>query len=175
MKRILFSLIAFAFISTLSLTFESCQTDPCKNVTCGDHGQCFEGTCTCDVGYEKDSQGKCTVLSQTKFLGTYAVSELCGGQTFNYTTTVTASTTDVTKILIKNLGNYDCSTGEYFVIADISGSSVTVPSQVVCSTTFSGSGTYDASSNKLVISYSATYNPGTGTVTDNCTSTMTKQ
>ncbi|MBP7273423.1 MAG: hypothetical protein KA974_06255 [Saprospiraceae bacterium] len=174
MKKVFLGLFAVAAL-VLTLTTQSCQSDPCKNKECGTHGDCFEGNCTCDVGYELDANGQCNTLSNLKFVGLYKVNETCPAAVPEYSSTVTASVSDITKINITNLGNYDCSTGDYIVSASINGKNVTIDSQVTCSTTFSGSGTYDATTNKMTIAYTATYNPGSGTVTDNCTAVFTKQ
>ncbi len=58
-----------AFATTISLT--SCNEDLCKNVDCGAHGTCKEGVCDCEAGYETDTNGRCDLLSNQKFVGKF--------------------------------------------------------------------------------------------------------
>ncbi|HMX40002.1 MAG TPA: hypothetical protein PK971_01945 [Saprospiraceae bacterium] len=50
--------------------------DPCKDVSCGDNADCFEGDCVCRVGYEKDAAGKC-VDQVDRLVGKWSTSEKC--------------------------------------------------------------------------------------------------
>jgi hypothetical protein len=52
----------------LLLSTTACDTDPCKDVVCGDHGQCSEGACTCEKGYKPDEGGLCNLRKlETEF------------------------------------------------------------------------------------------------------------
>jgi hypothetical protein len=65
MKKTLFSaLAAFALITSI-FYLASCGTeDLCAAVDCGPHGKCnaTTGTCDCDAGYKKDTNGRCDLL-----------------------------------------------------------------------------------------------------------------
>lgn len=66
MKQILAALFS---IGALMILF-SCANE-CKKLDCGANGSCMpeEEACVCNIGYEKDADGKCTVISGDKFLG----------------------------------------------------------------------------------------------------------
>lgn len=44
------------------------EEDPCENVDCSNHGNCSDGNCLCDSGYEGSN---CGIETRAKFLGTY--------------------------------------------------------------------------------------------------------
>jgi hypothetical protein len=63
-KTLLSALAAFALISSI-FYLASCGTeDLCAAVDCGPHGKCnaTTGTCDCDAGYKKDTNGRCDLL-----------------------------------------------------------------------------------------------------------------
>jgi hypothetical protein len=63
-KTLLSALAAFALITSI-FYLASCGTeDLCANVDCGPHGKCnaTTGTCDCDAGYKKDTNGRCDLL-----------------------------------------------------------------------------------------------------------------
>lgn len=97
--------------------------------------------------------------------GSYAVTDLVGGFSSNYTDAVTASSTVNNKILVGKFANY--SGGSVYMTISADGLTVTVPSQTVaCGTpaanrTFAGSGT--VSSTGMVIDYTETTNGTTVT------------
>ncbi|MEY2829533.1 MAG: hypothetical protein RIQ33_1392 [Bacteroidota bacterium] len=163
MKKIKF--FAFALMTVLSVAsvtyFNSCKKDPCKDVVCNNGGTCVDGTCSCTTGYEGTT---CETEMRTKYLvSSTSFTEACnGGSTYNMTISKGSS---INEVIIENLGNYSCTSGTYTVKATINGTVLTIPSQTVCSTVFSGSGTI--ANGKVSISYKATY--GTPSVTDDCT------
>ncbi len=163
--KILALSVSMAFIG--AITFNSC-TDPCKDVTCQNGGTCNEGDCDCVTGYEGTS---CETEQRTKFIASYSVDEVCGPDQADYNSSITASTTDVTKIIITNFGGYGSTVS---ATIDASGTSFTIPEQTVATTiggdaTFSGNGTI--SGDVVTI----TYNVTAGSLSDNCTKTCTKQ
>ena len=104
---------------SMLLIFSSCK-DECKDVVCDNGGVCVEGACDCNAGYEGTN---CETAWRTKFLKTGAdVTEVCSGTSAPaYVVDIIAGTA-VTEIKIKNLGNYNCSAGDYYVTATLTGS-----------------------------------------------------
>ncbi|HMG14734.1 MAG TPA: hypothetical protein VK590_04770 [Saprospiraceae bacterium] len=140
-QLILFSLL----LGATSIMISSCaKDDPCKDVKCGDHGQCAEGVCICDVGYEKDATtGECSVEQRAKFFGTYQGSETCTVGTDNYSITLASSASGIDKVVLSNVYNQGVT-----LTGSVNGTSLTIAAQSVtvgASTyTFSGTGTYTA-------------------------------
>jgi hypothetical protein len=190
MKKL--NLLFVALIGASTLTFTSC-TDECKDVVCENGGTCDEetgacdcpanfygescetecingtyasGACTCDAGYEGDA---CGVVSREKFLSSYSVSEVCGSGSDSYSSSITASTTEITNILIGNF--YNVYTNP--VVATVSGNDITIASQDPDSDGFmvSGSGSINEAGTVLTI----TFTLSDGTNTETCTATYTKQ
>lgn len=172
-----FSIFALTLIAALSLTISACETDPCKDVECGANGTCLEGDCICDVGFELDASGQCTVRSADKFVSAFNATEDCS--TLGYVVTSTASSVQADKIILTNLGNYDCPSGDLPVEATVNGNTVELLAGPYCPTTtftgytFSGSGTI--SGDVLTISYVVTYTVGADNFTDTCVATLNRQ
>lgn len=171
------SIFAVTLIAALSMTITSCETDPCKDVECGSFGSCLEGDCICDVGYETDTDGTCGVRSADKFVSSFATAEDCSA--LDYTVNIAASSVQADKIILTNLGNYGCPSGDIPVEALVNGNTVTLEAGPYCPTTsfagytFSGSGTI--SGDELIISYVVTYESGGDQITDTCVATLTRQ
>lgn len=142
-----------------------------QNTTCLNGGTCLDGDCTCAAGYEGDS---CSIVSRDKFLGVALdADEACGAFTAQYVIDIIAGTSGADIIRIKNLGNYNCPAGDYYVDATVSLDEVTIINDTVCAAVFSGSGSI-SSTGVLTLTYSATYTPqGSATITDNCSFTVT--
>jgi len=160
----LLTAIAFATV----MIFNACTNDPCKDVTCLNGGSCADGTCQCLNGFDGTD---CSHQIRNDYLKTGAsVSESCNTGAFNYNVDIVAGSA-ADEFKIKNLGNYNCSYGDYYVTATISGGTTfTINSQTVCATQFSGNGSI--SNGVVTVNYSATYDPGSGTQTDVCTATV---
>ena len=98
--------------------------------------------------------------------GSYAVSDVVGGTTTNYTDAVTASSTVNNKILVGKFAGYTGGS----VSMTISGSTITIASQTVAcgnpaaNRTFSGTGTLGTSG--MVINYTETTNGSTANGVD---------
>lgn len=119
-----------------------------------------------------------TVYVQSdKLAGAYNVVDVVTGSypgTYNYSVTITQSSTDYNKILISNFGGYGTAVTVY---ATINGSTITIPSQtpsgMTDSGTISGTGTYNGTSFAVTsMTYSAAYTSGGQ---DNGNATYTKQ
>ena len=163
------------FVSFL-IFVNACETDQCKDVDCGANGVCFEGNCICDPGY---GGADCDIVLREPFIGTYTVTEDCGGVMIGPYTVEITEAGDFDKVLLKNLGNYNCLDGggnpvDYFVEGVINSEGVIDISDNVCDTQFEASGSLSEAGGvtTIIITYSATYDPGTGTTTDNCTATL---
>jgi len=155
-------------------TGEECETDKCENVGCENGSYAINGnscTCECVSGYEGDS---CNTEIRTKFLGTYDVDDDCLSNDSDYSSTIKVSNVEVNKILIENLGNYECD-----------GSNINFEAEMTSSTTFdiiekdycdgdklSGSGKIDQATGKVTIDY--TFKPAIGT-NQTCTATYNLQ
>ncbi len=70
-KHILLSAIVTlgAFIT---VTFNACKPELCKNVSCAYSGTCKDGKCLCQIGYEGEH---CETVTREKFLGIWDVNE----------------------------------------------------------------------------------------------------
>jgi hypothetical protein len=129
---------------------------------------------TCDAGYEGSD---CKTLSSTKFLGTYSEADTLNGVAQSaFSTTITSGTTP-DKILIKNLGFYNCldtagNNLDYYVEATVKEKAITLAS-TSCKTVFAGTGVL-GSDGHIYLNYSATYTSGGTQKTDNLKSGLKK-
>ena len=160
MKKLFFGLIAVA-----ALSFTSCK-DECKDVTCANGGTCDAGVCSCPSGYEGDL---CETETRAKIIGTYQVSEDCGTTgAATYNVTITAASSDVTKVLISPFGGYTGVTAT----CTLNGSSLTLNSVSGSSLSFSNlSGTVSANGG-TISNVSYTVSDGNS---ETCPGTWTKQ
>jgi hypothetical protein len=156
----------FALTLLASATFSSCETDPCKDVVCGDFGQCVEGTCVCNTGYEADAAGLCNTLQRAKFLGSFAVSDSCSNSgTASYTCPITANTGDISTVNITNFWG----TFTNAVTATVSGNTITIARQQPDNDNFYVVGTGTISGTVITFSYTITNETDPNAiVTDNC-------
>jgi hypothetical protein len=97
MKTKFFQLLSVVAIATVS--FNSCTTDACKDVDCGLYGECVDGDCVCDSGYEGVN---CETLTRAEFLGTFNVAETCSASDDTYAVVIAAGST-ATAVTITNL------------------------------------------------------------------------
>ena len=138
----------FAVSTVGTLTISSCNKDPEP----------------CAVGYEGSD---CKTLSSAKFVGTYAVTEDCGG---SYNMTITTSSTTPTSIIFSNLGNFASATPAV-VTASADQSKLTFTNATDAQgRKFTGTGTMTGTS--LKVNYTVTYSDNT---TETCVATMSKQ
>jgi len=166
MNKKLFFLLPMLFLGAFLMFTPGCgEADPCKEVVCGDGGDCFLGECGCKVGYDKDATGNC-VESRIKFIGTYNTTESCTPvSTGSYANNITASTTDISKIIISNFGD----SGQN-AVATVDGSKATLESTILQGATTTGDGTI--SGNTLTFTY--TSKSAAGVTLFTCTKTMRK-
>jgi hypothetical protein len=172
MKNMKFSLIA-AFAIALAVSFTGC-TDPCKDVTCV-NGECVEGDCACDTGYEG---ADCGTALNAKFAGTYSNSpETCtpsGPVAAPYSVTITSSGTVPTNISITGLWEEPAAIATATVASN--GTDITIERQNFAGSAWeiSGTGTMNADGTVLTIDYTI-FDATNGDVLDNCDATLTKQ
>ncbi len=85
-----------------------CECDPnwagptCDSSFCDPacvNGNCFEGSCICYTGWDGPA---CETRSSTKFVRSYNVDEECMGGSFNYSCTITESSTTIEEISFSN-------------------------------------------------------------------------
>ena len=159
----------FSFAALVAFFVTSCDTDPCKNVICGDFGTCVEGICICDAGYEQDGAGQCATIMRTKFLGNFSTTENCNsGTTDAYVNTISESTEGISRITIGNFYNFANNT----VKATVDGTTVTIEDQTTPDN-FQVVGDGSIAGDVLSISFIITDNVNGGS--DTCLTTMTRQ
>ncbi|HMX83252.1 MAG TPA: hypothetical protein PKN57_04280 [Saprospiraceae bacterium] len=159
MKKLQILFLAF-ILGSVAVTFTSCGSDdPCKDVDCGTNEDCFEGDCICNVGYEQDANGKCTVEQRAKFIGTYTGSETCTTGSDNYTINITTSSSAIDKVIISNVYNQGIT-----LTGTVNKTALTIPVQTITigalTYTFQGTGTYTAGTPPtILVDYSIQGNP----------------
>jgi hypothetical protein len=156
----------FAVLTLIVVVVSSCKKDPCDDISCLNGGTCNDGTCACAEGYEGTT---CATEERAKFLSTYSVNESCTSGPFEYSISISTSSSGVSNVIIPNFGGYGVT-----VAATVNNSSINIPNQTLsdgtgASATFSGSG--QISGNILTITYNVSFNGGGS---DACTMTCTK-
>lgn len=117
----------------------------------------------CDAGYEGTD---CKTLSSAKFVGTYSVTEDCGG---SYNLTISTASNQ-TSVIFSNLGNFAVATPAV-VTAAANGNNLSFTDFTDAQgRKFTGTGTLVG--NTLTVTYSVKYSDNTS---ESCTSTMVKQ
>lgn len=168
-----FSFIAAAFAMALAVSFTGC-TDPCKDVVCV-NGECVEGDCVCDAGYEGSD---CGTAVNAKFAGTFTnAPEDCvpsGPVAAGYTITITASTTTATTITMTGLWESPGAAATATVAAN--GTDITIERQNFGGSTeeIQGTGSINADGTVITLDYSI-YDAAGGLELDACDATLTRQ
>lgn len=163
------------------LLFATACGDSCDTTKCG-NGTCLDGTCECDLGYEKDKDGNCTVATRDKFLGNYTVNETCSnsGTATPYPVGIIAGV-NINEVKMNGVYGPVASGGfAKSVVATVSGNTLTIARQQPDGDNIYivGSGTIVTTSTpvKINVSYTVTdETPGSPVVTNTCnTVTFTK-
>lgn len=140
----LFSLLSIIFSS---IFFQSCDKDPCSNVSCtGPESYCVSGICQCPPGYEGVN---CDIPSVEKYQGYYTVSESCNPGTpsgWNGTYISPGNT-------IEKLQFSDALGRGLPAEATVQGNYLYFPQQNIGSIQFSGQGEYIENTNRIRIEY----------------------
>lgn len=158
------SLLSIVAVVTV-LFYNSCTSDPCKDVVCLNDGNCVDGTCACAAGYEGTD---CSTLSADKFVGTWAGHDVCGLGNFDYTATIAKSSTTAVTILITNFA----ATGLTATWnATVDKSQFTISNQTVGTYTITATGTISSDHKTITINYTI----NDGTTSDTCNGTWTLQ
>jgi hypothetical protein len=151
-------------IAAPAFLMTSCESDPCKDVTCENAGVPTEDgeacNCVCATGYEGVS---CETLVRANFVGNYNVSETCnpsGSDTYSITISAPTSGGDDLDVVISNLYN-----AGFFVNGEVnSDGGITIPNQSFGTGSISGS-----ISNTGAVSYTIT----AGGASDACSFSIT--
>lgn len=121
MKKISLALLALGF---LSINFQSCTTDPCKDVSCSGNGTTIPSadnkscSCNCQSGYTGTS---CNQVDLTKLAGDYQAIDIDSRNkkdTYNIKINVTGNS-----LLINNFGNVFSNN---VVISNVEGTSMSI-------------------------------------------------
>jgi hypothetical protein len=148
LKKILFSLCAFAFVCTFHV---SCSSDKCKTIVCAYGGTCSGGVCSCPAGYEGTT---CANVARNKFLGNWEVFEK--GTVTNtavYPISIVADSL-ITQVQILNFWNHF----KQPIIATVSHDSLIINTQYQAGFTVTGigyisPGTYYGTYGQLAVQY----------------------
>ena len=151
--------------------FAGCD-DPCKDVVCV-NGECVEGTCVCDAGYEGTD---CGTALNAKFSGSYSLTETCtpSGGPFTYAITVAPKSGTTDEVTFTGLWAEPGFVANGSVSAD--GLAFTIERQTIGTLTnreLSATGTITADGSTITIAYNA-YETGVATALDACTGSMVK-
>jgi len=166
--------------------------DPCDGVSCNDNGICVNGDCLCDTGWTGEDCSTPVVATNVRdaILGTWNVSETCSSDpsfTDSYTSDIAADAADDARFYVNNLYNFGSQAGinpqDATVVATITGQTgdsftFTVPGQTFASNALSNfsigttTGSYDADSDRITLSYTLTDN--NTSATDDCQQTYTR-
>ncbi len=158
------------------LILSSCNTDECKDVVCGDQGNCVAGICECLAGYEQDVDGLCNTEIREKFIGSWTVTDACtASSSSSYTVTTTKNNTILLDLNITNFWDvFNAS-----VVANVNGSTFNIPRQEPDNDDFFvesvGDATINAALNRVNVTFVITDETVPGVVAaDTCTSTWVK-
>ncbi len=171
MKRIKFLAFAAATFLTVSsvLYFNSCKTDPCKNVVCNNGGVCADGNCSCASGYE---DATCSTAWVTKYVANWKGTDVCTSGTYNWNGAISKSSTNPVVFYITNMGGL--GTSAQFSCTLSSTSTFTIDAQTQNGyTIMSGGGSISTDGTKITSNYIVKDAAG---ARDTCTtSTIIKQ
>ena len=169
MKNMKFGFIGALAIAT-SMFFAGC-TDLCKDVNCN-NGECVEGDCVCDAGYESDD---CSVALNTKFSGAYSNNESCtvsGVPAAPYAVTVAPKSSSAVDVTFTGLWEETAAIVDGTVGTD--GVSFTIERQAIrTGFDITATGTANADGTTINVTYTIIETTG-NTTADVCTAVLTK-
>ncbi len=138
--------------------FSSCERNPCKDVLCPGIKHCLSGSCVCPNGYEGPD---CYTLSSDKFTGSYNVYETCDNGFANfpyYTCYISPDASSANRLIISGLFNQMNATAYIYTDPNNVGNTISIPYQTQGALSVEGSGSFDSYNNRMLISFSYTYN-----------------
>lgn len=159
-QRIMMKSLVKIFTAALfMLTIAGCDRKSCNDVVC-DYGQnCFQGQCYCPDGYEGTD---CLTQSNTKFVGSYQVSENCynGGSNFgSYNCYISQGSSGYAyQLEITNLFGLTYATANIRTDQNNQGNLIEIPYQNQGGISLQGEGVYDTYNNRMTIDFNYTFN-----------------
>lgn len=161
MKTTIFRILGIAAVASIGMT--ACVTDACKDVDCGLNGECVDGDCVCEDGYEG---ADCSTLWREGMTGTVNLSGtiscgVTGNGNFPSTATTVSNGSSDLKIVV-NIGGAIALT-----CTMTSTNTFSVDSQSVNGYDYTGSGTLNGSV------FSLTLNEYDDSVPETCIYTLT--
>ena len=120
--RFFHRVLSLSFLLIPAFLILSCGGDPCNGVFCGSFGECIDGNCSCEAGYQKDSLDQCNVRTAEMLSGIY-LATTTGCNISDYFLTIQADAFLSAGLEIVNLGQYTCnnSGGELVIQAIVTG------------------------------------------------------
>jgi hypothetical protein len=168
MKKMKFGFIGALAIGT-AMFFTGCA-DECKDVVCNS-GECVEGDCVCDAGYEGVD---CSVAYNAKFSGTYGLTETCDSTgTDNYSVTVAPNSSDASKANFTGLYREAQASVPANIGAD--GLSFTLSTTDVGPGSIVSNGTCTANTDGSTINVVYKFTNETTNAFESCTAVLTRQ
>lgn len=169
-----------SLLGCLLMLFVACgEDDPCEGVECLNGGVCVGGICECPGGFVGED---CGLVDVTSFVGNYEGRyEGCFQTSPDHIVQIDQSTVTGFALSFINLGDYACPSsvdGRMRLEAQLDGSAITLPEQLVCEDgnfggyRFTGSGTVFQDSVRL--DFQVRYDVGGSLRTDNCTAILVK-
>ncbi len=158
-----------ALLIFVLLCLSSCREDPCDSIDCINGGSCVEGICDCPEGFEGV---RCEILDQQQHFGTYLADyQGCINTSPEHRVFIRRVDSSSLQLRIQQLGDYACPLDTLEILADLSGNSVNIDTQVVdCGPIlyeFSGSGAF-SSAGQLSLDFSVAYSDGISERRDDC-------
>jgi hypothetical protein len=170
MKRTILGFFATLLLAG-SLFLTRCS-DTCEDVACVT-GECVEGDCICDAGYEGTD---CGTAINAKFSGTYINNEGCSLSTpIFYTVTIAPKSGNPAEASITGL--WEVAQASVTAKIAASGTSFTIENQPLGTSGFivsSGNGSISADGNSITLAYTIVNAPGGPTFTETCNGYMSK-
>ncbi|MEZ5047905.1 MAG: calcium-binding EGF-like domain-containing protein [Chitinophagaceae bacterium] len=99
---VILSTTVLFLITSLSVFFNACTKDPCKDIICKNNGVCRDGRCRCATGFEGPN---CEKKMNEKMVGTWDGTYRCNGLVPKVTTLIIAPGAAPNEINIYNIFN----------------------------------------------------------------------
>jgi hypothetical protein len=133
-RTIMATFAGFLLIS-VSVLFNACNPDPCKDILCKNNGVCREGTCKCATGFEGPF---CNTKMYEKFIGTWEGTMRCNGNIPDAFNMVIAPEAQANRISF-----YDIFDQNQEILATVNLNDITIEEQTINGRTYKGNGYLD--------------------------------